>query len=72
VTTRSSTGRQNARFTAHADQGHYYNYLQGHLGSILPNGDDYEEESVFRIANKMLPFRLRAAAVALPIAAAAV
>ncbi len=49
-----------------------YNYLQGHLGSILPNGDDYEEETVFRITNKMLPFRLRAAAVALPIAAVAV
>jgi hypothetical protein len=45
----------NARFTAYPGQGHFSNYLRGELGSVLRNGDDYEEDTVFRIANKLLP-----------------
>jgi hypothetical protein len=49
----------NARFTAYSGQEHYSTIGWGQLGSILPNGDDYEEETVCRIANKRLAFRLR-------------
>jgi hypothetical protein len=59
-------------FLAAAGRGLSYNCLQGHLRSILPNVDDCEEETSFRMANKLLASRLRTAAVALPIAPAAV
>jgi hypothetical protein len=49
----------NARFAAYPGQGHFSNYLRGDLGSVLRNGDDYEEDIVFQIANKLLAFRLR-------------
>jgi hypothetical protein len=47
----------NARFTAYEGQGHWSNYLRGELGNVLSNGDDYEEETVVRIANKLLAAR---------------
>ena len=51
------------QFTAYEGQAHFSTVGWGHLRSTLPNSDDYEEVTAFRIANKLLANRPLAAAV---------
>jgi hypothetical protein len=47
----------NATFYAYKGQKEISSYLRGHMGSVLPNGDDYEEETIERIAAKLMKER---------------
>jgi hypothetical protein len=49
----------NARFVAHSGREDIHQYSLGHLGSVLPNGDDYEEDSVWEIARRLMNERLK-------------
>jgi hypothetical protein len=47
----------NATFYAYNGQEEISSYLVGHMGSVLPNGVDYEEDSIKRIAAKLMKER---------------
>ncbi len=47
----------NATFYAYPGRPEIHRYIVGHLGSVLPNGDDYDEDSVWRIARKLIAER---------------
>ena len=47
----------NATFYAYPGRPVIHAHLVGHLGSVLPNGDDYDETSIWRIAKKMIAER---------------
>ncbi len=49
----------NATFHAYEGREEINGYLVGHLGSVLPNGDDYEEDSVWAIARRLMKDRLK-------------
>ncbi len=40
--------------TFYACPGQISGYLMGHMGSVLPNGDDYEEDSIKAIAVRLM------------------
>ena len=44
----------NAIFMAYPDRPEIDSYLAGDLGNVLPNGDDYDEESVITIATRLM------------------
>jgi hypothetical protein len=47
----------NARFNSYPGNTEIKGYNMGHLGSVLPNGDDYEEDTVFLIAKRLMKAR---------------
>jgi hypothetical protein len=47
----------NATLFAYEGQEEISSYIVGHMGSVLPNGDDYEEDSIKRIAVKLMKER---------------
>jgi hypothetical protein len=49
----------NATFYAHDGQEEISSFLVGHMGSVLPNGDDYEEDSIKAIAARLMIERLK-------------
>jgi hypothetical protein len=49
----------NARWTAYSGQAAAHIFTRGHLGSVLPNGDDYDEERTTRMAVQLLAQRLK-------------
>ena len=49
----------NAKFAANPGSDEIHEYNAGNLGSVLPNGDDYDEESVWVIARQLMRDRLR-------------
>jgi hypothetical protein len=44
----------NARFYAYAGREDIHQHQVGHMGSVLPNGDDYEEDSIWAIARRLM------------------
>jgi hypothetical protein len=48
-----------ATFYAYPAQDEISSYLMGHMGSVLPNGDDYEEDSIKAIAVRLMQRRRR-------------
>ena len=47
----------NATFYAYPGRPEIHRHIVGHLGSVLPNGDDYDVESVWRIARRLIAER---------------
>ena len=47
----------NATFYAYPESPEICRHIVGHLGSVLPNGDDYDEDSVWRIARRLIAER---------------
>lgn len=43
-----------ARFYAYPGREEIHRFTRGHLGSVLPNGDDYDVDSVWEIARKLM------------------
>jgi len=49
----------NAKFSAYPGSDEIHVHNPGNLGSVLPNGDDYDEDSVWVIARQLMKERLR-------------
>jgi hypothetical protein len=50
-------GPLNTTFYAYPGSPEICRYIVGHLRSVLPNGDDYDEDSVWRIARRLIAER---------------
>jgi hypothetical protein len=49
----------NATFYAYDGQEEISSFLVGHMGSVLPNGGDYEEDGIKAIATRLMKDRLK-------------